>query len=174
MTVNDPKTFCVAIMYALTLNFSHPPCIPDHLSSNSGSGLGGLLLALFLQKSCPQIDIAIYESAHELSEIGAGIGVWPRIWEILRNLGLEEDLIEVRGTQDKIGESSRRITPEILTDSSSLKVHPTHILKGDEQEMFLIRDITPLCTYFFSNCREAVTLTRTTCDRTFSGDVPPL
>ena len=72
---------------------------------------------MFLQKNCPQIDIAIYESAHELSEIGAGIGVWPRIWEILRSLGLEEDLIEVRGTRDKIGESCRHVNLGVFTDS---------------------------------------------------------
>ncbi|TFK94532.1 FAD/NAD(P)-binding domain-containing protein [Polyporus arcularius HHB13444] len=44
-----------------------------------GAGLGGLLLALFLQKYSTDIDVDIYESAAKLAELGAGIGVWPRI-----------------------------------------------------------------------------------------------
>ena len=66
----------------------------------SGSGLGGLLLALFLQKECPQLEVTIYESARELAEIGAGVAAWPRVWEVLKYLGLEEALINAGGTLD--------------------------------------------------------------------------
>ena len=59
------------------------------------------MLALVLQKSCSDIDLHIYESAEELNEIGAGVGVWPRTWEILRMLGLEDDLLEATGIRDK-------------------------------------------------------------------------
>ena len=38
------------------------------------------------------IHVDIYESAREFAEIGAGIGIWPRGWEVIRSLGLEDDL----------------------------------------------------------------------------------
>ena len=63
----------------------------------SGAGLGGLILALFLQKDCPSFRVDIYESTQELTELGAGIGFFPRVWEILRYLDLEEDLLKLAG-----------------------------------------------------------------------------
>ena len=39
----------------------------------------------------------IYESAHELSEVGAGIGMLPRVWEILQLIDIEDDLLSVTG-----------------------------------------------------------------------------
>ena len=65
--------------------------------TSSGAGLGGLILALFLQKDCPDFQVDIYESTQELTELGAGIGFFPRVWEILRYLGLEEDLLKIAG-----------------------------------------------------------------------------
>lgn len=65
--------------------------------SNSGAGLGGLLLALVLQRDSTDIEVNIYEAHHELTEVGAGIGVWPRIWEILRYVGLEDTLKQSAG-----------------------------------------------------------------------------
>lgn len=43
----------------------------------------------------PDIDVDIYEAATKFSEVGAGIGVWPRVWKILAHLGLDEDLARV-------------------------------------------------------------------------------
>lgn len=34
----------------------------------------------------------LYESAHEFAEIGAGVGIWPRGWAVVRELGIESDL----------------------------------------------------------------------------------
>ena len=56
-----------------------------------------MLLALVLQKDCPDVEINIYESTPELTEVGAGVGVWPRVWEILRYLGLEDSLKQKAG-----------------------------------------------------------------------------
>ena len=67
------------------------------VANDSGAGLGGLLLALVLQKDCPDVKVDVYESTQELTEVGAGIGVWPRIWEILRYLGLEDALRQGAG-----------------------------------------------------------------------------
>lgn len=49
------------------------------------------MLAVALSKY-PDIDVDIYEAAPKFSEVGAGIGVWPRVWRILAHLGLDEDL----------------------------------------------------------------------------------
>ncbi|KAG5644252.1 hypothetical protein DXG03_008790 [Asterophora parasitica] len=42
----------------------------------------------------PDIDVEVYEAAEELAEVGAGIGIFPRPWEIIRRLGLEEELLQ--------------------------------------------------------------------------------
>ncbi|KAF8072155.1 hypothetical protein FPV67DRAFT_1748853 [Lyophyllum atratum] len=59
-----------------------------------GGGIGGLAFAVALSKY-PDIDVDIYEGATKFSEVGAGIGVWPRVWKILEHLGLSEDLARV-------------------------------------------------------------------------------
>lgn len=43
----------------------------------------------------PDIEVDIYEAATKFSEVGAGIGVWPRVWKILAALGLDTDLARV-------------------------------------------------------------------------------
>jgi salicylate hydroxylase len=37
--------------------------------------------------------IDLYEAAPELSEIGAGIHMWPRTWRILEKIGMKDILI---------------------------------------------------------------------------------
>ncbi|KAM5540038.1 hypothetical protein V8D89_006178 [Ganoderma adspersum] len=77
VAVTNPTKFRVAIM---------------------GAGLGGLIFALLMQKHAEDtVEVDIYESAHELTEIGAGVSMWPRIWEIIRYLGLEDELLEISG-----------------------------------------------------------------------------
>ncbi|KAJ3567136.1 hypothetical protein NP233_g6562 [Leucocoprinus birnbaumii] len=51
-----------------------------------GAGIVGLTLAVALNAfdSERKIIVDLYESAPELSEIGAGINIWPRTWEILK------------------------------------------------------------------------------------------
>lgn len=63
----------------------------------SGGGLSGLLLAVALQKYAPDVEFDIYEAASDLSEIGAGIGLHFRTWNILQALGLDEALLKVAG-----------------------------------------------------------------------------
>jgi salicylate hydroxylase len=69
----------------------------------SGGGIGGLTLAYALSKS-PDIRVDVYEAASKFTEIGAGIGVWWRTRQILKYLGLEEDifrLLTFRPGQDR-------------------------------------------------------------------------
>ncbi|KZT01893.1 uncharacterized protein LAESUDRAFT_815649 [Laetiporus sulphureus 93-53] len=42
----------------------------------------------------------IYESTAVLSGVGAGIGVSPRVWQILKELGLEDDLLSITHMKD--------------------------------------------------------------------------
>lgn len=69
-----------------------------------GGGVGGLTLAYALSKS-PDIRIDVYEAASKFTEIGAGIGVWWRTRQVLKYLGLEEDIIRLlsfRPGQDRV------------------------------------------------------------------------
>lgn len=38
------------------------------------------------------IQIDVYESTAKLTQVGAGITLWPRGWEILQDMGVEESL----------------------------------------------------------------------------------
>ncbi|KXN81972.1 Salicylate hydroxylase, partial [Leucoagaricus sp. SymC.cos] len=60
-----------------------------------GAGIVGLALAVALNAFDDEQKFAIdlYEATAELSEIGAGINVWPRIWQCLKESGLEETLL---------------------------------------------------------------------------------
>ncbi|PIL34427.1 hypothetical protein GSI_03202 [Ganoderma sinense ZZ0214-1] len=68
-----------------------------------GGGMGGLVLGLCLKKYAPDVHFDIYESAAELTEVGAGIGMSPRIWTIMKELGLDEELLTIAGMQDPQG-----------------------------------------------------------------------
>ncbi|KIJ64574.1 hypothetical protein HYDPIDRAFT_90107, partial [Hydnomerulius pinastri MD-312] len=59
----------------------------------SGGGIGGLTLAAVLGKytSC---SIALYEAAPEIATVGAGVTLFTRGMEIMKELGLYEELIE--------------------------------------------------------------------------------
>ncbi|KAF8656075.1 hypothetical protein AX16_002775 [Volvariella volvacea WC 439] len=59
-----------------------------------GGGIGGLATAVAFAKY-PDITVDIYEAAPKFSEVGAGIGVWPRIWKTLAKLGIDEELAQV-------------------------------------------------------------------------------
>ncbi|KAF4618175.1 hypothetical protein D9613_011654 [Agrocybe pediades] len=60
-----------------------------------GGGIGGLALAVTLKKLGVEdkITLDVYEAAAKLSQVGAGVTMWPRAWEIMKNLGMEEQLI---------------------------------------------------------------------------------
>ena len=61
----------------------------------SGGGIGGLALSstLAFLKVGPEIKVDIYEASSHISEIGAGINMWKRTWEILRSIGLGDTLL---------------------------------------------------------------------------------
>ncbi|KAH7883015.1 hypothetical protein F5I97DRAFT_1938890 [Phlebopus sp. FC_14] len=58
-----------------------------------GSGIGGLVLAITIGKYAgPHIPIDVYEAHGSIMTTGAGISIWPRTVEILKELGLYEDI----------------------------------------------------------------------------------
>ncbi|KAI0294488.1 salicylate hydroxylase [Multifurca ochricompacta] len=59
-----------------------------------GGGVGGLTVAYALSKS-PHIQVDVYEAASKFTEIGAGVGVWWRTRQVLKTLGLEDDVIRL-------------------------------------------------------------------------------
>jgi salicylate hydroxylase len=99
---------------------------------NSGGGIGGLTLAFALSKS-PDIGVDVYEAASQFTEVGAGIGLWWRTRQVLKALGLEEDVArlltftpnEDRGKLDSI---------VIEGNSEALSVLSMHYRKSDQPD----------------------------------------
>ena len=65
--------------------------------------MGGLVLALCLKKYASDVRFDIYESAAELTEVGAGIGMTQRIWWVMKELELQEELLTITGTTNHSG-----------------------------------------------------------------------
>ncbi|TFK33081.1 hypothetical protein BDQ12DRAFT_658445 [Crucibulum laeve] len=57
-----------------------------------GAGIAGLTLACILSTHAPHINIDIYESKPEVSAIGEGVAIWKRSWQIIQDLGLEDEM----------------------------------------------------------------------------------
>jgi 2-polyprenyl-6-methoxyphenol hydroxylase-like FAD-dependent oxidoreductase len=53
-----------------------------------GAGIGGLAAAIGLRRA--GLDVAVYERAAALAEVGAGITLWPNAIKALRQLGLDD------------------------------------------------------------------------------------
>lgn len=62
----------------------------------SGGGIAGLCLAVALSKHAA-IQVTIYEATSSFKEIGAGVMIWGRAWQILSSLGLAKELREMSG-----------------------------------------------------------------------------
>ena len=62
-----------------------------------GGGIGGLTAAIAISRLSQKKDIKIdiYEGAHAFTEIGAGVGVYKRPWNVLKELELTEELMKV-------------------------------------------------------------------------------
>lgn len=62
----------------------------------AGGGIGGLCAAVALARA--GFEVAVYEQAEELREVGAGLTIWPNAVRVLRKLGLAEELLR-RGSR---------------------------------------------------------------------------
>jgi salicylate hydroxylase len=63
-----------------------------------GGGIGGLIAARALRRR--DIEVAVYEAAPELREIGAGVALGPNAMKVLRSLGLEDEVRAIAGRWD--------------------------------------------------------------------------
>jgi salicylate hydroxylase len=61
-----------------------------------GGGIGGLTAAIALSQAGNEV--AVYEAAPELKEIGAGVALHPNAMRVLRSLGLEDGIRKIAGT----------------------------------------------------------------------------
>ncbi|KAF9043792.1 FAD/NAD(P)-binding domain-containing protein [Hymenopellis radicata] len=68
-----------------------------------GGGLGGLAFTVAASKY-PHLSVEVYESAAGFATFGAGIGLWPRTWDVLGRLGVAETLSSA--SDDDISSSS--------------------------------------------------------------------
>ena len=60
-----------------------------------GGGIGGLTAANALSRA--GIEVAVYEAAAELKEIGAGVALHPNAMKVLRAIGMEDNVRKVAG-----------------------------------------------------------------------------
>ncbi|KAF9482273.1 salicylate hydroxylase, partial [Pholiota conissans] len=88
-----------------------------------GGGIGGLGLALALARfdADSSIQVDIYEAATKLTQVGAGITFWPRGWDVIKDLGLEDDLVAY-------------MSPGQSLPSSDLPKRPFILKKSDQRE----------------------------------------
>ena len=63
-----------------------------------GGGIGGLTAANALSRA--GIEVAVYEAAAELKEIGAGVALHPNAMKVLRAIGVEDSVRKVAGRSD--------------------------------------------------------------------------
>ncbi|KAF8452743.1 salicylate hydroxylase [Boletus edulis BED1] len=64
-----------------------------------GGGVGGLTLAVALSKY-PDVEVEVFEAAKQFTEVGAGVGIWPRAFKVLRKLGRDIDHTLVNAATD--------------------------------------------------------------------------
>ncbi|KAF9482274.1 FAD/NAD(P)-binding domain-containing protein [Pholiota conissans] len=84
-----------------------------------GGGIGGLGLALALARfdTNSSIQVDIYEAAAKLTQVGAGITFWPRGWDVIKDLGLEDDLVAYMSPGQSLPSSNLPKLPFILKKS---------------------------------------------------------
>lgn len=103
----------------------------------------------------PDIEVSVYEAAKQFSEVGAGIGVWPRVWKILANLGLDSDMARMTASKPSYDEVSTFIfrksdQPEgvdfykLQTQGTFLRYHRPDVLK------VLVGRLPSHCKTYFS------------------------
>ena len=63
-----------------------------------GGGIGGLTAANALSQA--GIDVAVYEAAAELREIGAGVALHANAMRVLRGIGVEDGVRKVAGRSE--------------------------------------------------------------------------
>ncbi|KAJ7595686.1 hypothetical protein C8J56DRAFT_1042772 [Mycena floridula] len=105
-----------------------------------GAGIAGLSLAIEAAKNL-NLNVTIYESASQLTRLGAGIGFWPRAWEVFELMGIDKDVADVgssKPTKDAVLSFQFRkgdddsLIHEIWSQGAHVSLH-----RGDLQTVLL-------------------------------------
>jgi salicylate hydroxylase len=101
-----------------------------------GGGIGGLVAARALSER--GIEVAIYEAAPELREIGAGVALHPNAMKVLRALGVEDGvrataghsewMVTRNGRTGRVISKTSRAQQAILFGSAGATVHRADLL----------------------------------------------
>lgn len=122
-------------------------CQCSNVDMDSGAGVGGLTFAIALAKHL-SVSVDLYEAASEFSPTGAGIGIWPRVWDVLCRLGLGE--LATKASSPPTEDPGRTpLTPSrahILTGSHL--VNSFTFRKSDQAEGFKVHDMITKGTHF--------------------------
>ncbi|KAH9935630.1 FAD/NAD(P)-binding domain-containing protein [Fomitopsis serialis] len=78
----------------ILLCYLHSMSGPKFRVAICGGGIGGLCLAVALSKHS-DIQLDLYEATARFKEIGAGVMMWSRTWEILTLLGLDTKFSQI-------------------------------------------------------------------------------
>ncbi|KAF9070741.1 salicylate 1-monooxygenase [Rhodocollybia butyracea] len=131
---------------------------------DSGGGIGGMLHACALGKY-PDISVNVYESSTKFSPFGAGIGVWPRAWNILCSLGLGEDmakLTSVSPTNDPAHSFSFRKSDQLngFTFGNLFSRGPLLTFHRAQFQQVLAQHLAPSCRIQYSKRLKSYTQNR--------------
>ena len=99
----------------------------------SGGGVGGLTLAFALSKS-PDISVDVYEAASEFAEAGPGITLWWRTRQVLKLLGLEEEVIRLLPFHPGEDRGELEMYVAIVRDSEVIVVSFIQHRKADQPD----------------------------------------
>ncbi|KAJ5541102.1 hypothetical protein N7494_006178 [Penicillium frequentans] len=106
----------------------------------AGAGIAGLATAISLKRisSIPNLDVQIYEQAHQLSEIGASIALSPNGMRTLEKLGVDNALSDEVGFRGPSGipqifrhwKTNQVISVDTHTDVPDPRHHTTRFHRG--------------------------------------------
>ncbi|TRM70576.1 hypothetical protein BD626DRAFT_544851 [Schizophyllum amplum] len=111
-----------------------------------GGGIAGMALVLAMQRICKMADLEvhIYESAAQMTQVGAGIGLWQRTLDLLSDMGMGRDFqalreehgaptgFTLRKSDQAEGETFSQVSLESEGDGRMLLLHRARL-----QEVFL-------------------------------------
>lgn len=110
-----------------------------------GGGIGGLVCAAALSKAS-DIEVHIYEAARQFGEIGAGIGMYPRVWKVCQELGLEESLAAVTsGEGPQTFHMRKADAPEGLDFHETKDAGVFRSFHRAELQQAILKSIPPAC-----------------------------
>jgi salicylate hydroxylase len=87
-----------------------------------GAGIGGLAAALALQSVGAEVDV--YEQARELTEVGAGLTLWPPSMRVMRRLGIGDQVSRRASPFDAVSfrQPDGSVVGEMNADSGGAQV----------------------------------------------------